>query len=69
MRPRGGRDGPRAPVLLALAALGTGLWNFPMLAVWDSGGTVLGLPALPVALFAVWAGLIAALAWVSERGE
>lgn len=64
---RGGR--PRAPVLVALAALGTGLWNFPMLAVWDSGGTVFGLPALPVALFAIWAGLIVALAWVSERDE
>lgn len=63
------RERPKPTVLVALAALGTALWNFPMLAVWDSGGTVLGLPALPLALFGVWAGLIAALAWVSERGE
>jgi len=54
-------------VLIALAALGTALWNFPMLAVWDEASTILGLPALPVALFAIWAGLIVALAWVSER--
>ena len=63
------RAGPRAPVLVALCALGVALWNFPLLIVWDLDATVFGLPTLPVALFAIWAGLIAALAWVSERGE
>lgn len=61
------RARPKPAVLIALAALGTALWNFPMLAVWDEASTILGLPALPVALFAIWAGLIVALAWVSER--
>lgn len=63
------RGAPRPPVLVALCALGVALWNFPLLIVWDSNTTLFGLPTLPVALFATWAGLIAALAWVSERGE
>jgi len=54
---------------VALCALGALLWNFPLLIVWDRDATLFGLPVLPVALFAIWAGLIAALAWVSERGE
>ena len=64
----GGR-GPRTPVLIALCAAGIALLNFPLLIVWDQPLSVFGLPLLPVALFAIWAGLIAALAWVSERGE
>jgi hypothetical protein len=44
------------------------LFNFPMLVLWDRDSTVFGLPLLPVALFAIWAGLIALLAWASERG-
>ncbi len=61
------RDRPKPAVLIALAALGTALWNFPLLMVWDRDATILGLPTLPVALFVIWAGLVAALAWVSER--
>jgi hypothetical protein len=53
--------------MLALFGAGLVLFNFPMLIVWDQAVTVLGLPLLPVALFAVWAGLIALLAWSSER--
>ncbi|TPE46841.1 hypothetical protein [Amaricoccus solimangrovi] len=63
----GGR-GPGARVLVALCAAGFALFNFPLLVVWDRPGTILGLPPLPVALFAIWAGLIAALALASERG-
>lgn len=59
----------RAAVLVALVGLGTLLWNFPLLVVWDGAGTLLGLPALPVALFAIWAGLILAVAWLSEGQE
>jgi hypothetical protein len=59
--------GPRPGVLLALAGAATVLFNFPILAVWNRDATVLGLPLLPLALFAIWAGLIAALAWASER--
>ena len=37
--------------------------------VWDRPATLFGLPLLPVALFALWSGLVAALALVSERGR
>ena len=66
MRDRGPGGGPRAQVLLALCAAGLVLFNFPMLIVWDREVTVLGLPLLPVALFAIWAALIGLLAWASE---
>ena len=58
--------GPRPQVLVALCAAGVALFNFPLLIVWDQPATVFGLPLLPVALFAVWGGLIAALALASE---
>lgn len=64
---RAGR-GPRGQVLVALCVAGLVLFNFPLLIVWDQPGTILGLPLLPVALFAIWLGLIAALALASERG-
>lgn len=64
-----GERGPRPQVLLALFAVGVAAFNFPLLIVWDAPVTVLGLPLLPVALFAIWAALIAALALASERGH
>lgn len=59
--------GPRPQILLALFATGVLAFNFPLLMVWDAEATVFGLPLLPVALFAIWAVLIAALAVASER--
>lgn len=64
--PPGGR-GPDRQGLIALAALGVLAFNFPLLAVWDTEATAFGLPLLPVALFAIWGALIAALAFASER--
>lgn len=58
--------GPRPQILLALFATGVLAFNFPLLMVWDADVSVFGLPLLPVALFAIWAGLIAALAVASE---
>ena len=55
-------------MLVALCAAGLALFNFPLLIVWDQAATVLGLPLLPTALFLIWAGLILALALVSEGG-
>ncbi|MDQ0504474.1 hypothetical protein [Xanthobacter agilis] len=67
-RNRPGNDpGPRPEVLLALFAAALLLFNFPLLAVWNVPATVFGLPVLPVALFVIWAGLVAILAMVSER--
>jgi hypothetical protein len=37
------------------------------MALWDREATVLGVPLFPVALFVVWAVLIAATAWLVER--
>ncbi len=61
-----GARGPRPQVLIALWGAGLVLFNFPMLIVWNADATVFGLPLLPVALFTIWAGLIAALAYASE---
>ena len=63
---RGGRRS--APVLVALAALALLLLNFPLLLIWDQSREVFGLPMLPVMLFLIWAGLIAALALITEAG-
>ncbi|MDO9158403.1 MAG: hypothetical protein Q8S32_01360 [Burkholderiaceae bacterium] len=53
----------------ALFVLGGWLFNFPLLAVWDSEATAWGLPVFPLALFVLWAGLIAATAWVLEGSQ
>ncbi|MEP9352579.1 hypothetical protein ABLE93_03165 [Xanthobacter sp. KR7-65] len=60
--------GPSPQGLAALCGAGVLVFNFPLLMVWDADVSVLGLPLLPVALFALWAALIAALAFASERG-
>ncbi len=62
------RDGPPAQLLVALCGAGVLLLNFPLLLILDKPLTVLGLPLLPVALFGIWAGLIAALALASRDG-
>lgn len=59
--------GPDPQMLLALFAAGVVALNFPMLIVWDGDWRPFGLPLLPLALFGVWAALIATLAVVSER--
>jgi hypothetical protein len=59
-----------APVGQRLAALFVAallLFNFPLLALWDRSVLVFGLPLFPLALFTVWALLIAVLAWWMER--
>ncbi|OGB30464.1 MAG: hypothetical protein A3F78_14790 [Burkholderiales bacterium RIFCSPLOWO2_12_FULL_61_40] len=53
--------------LVALFCLGWLLLNFPLLGLWDVRATVMGLPLFPVALFLLWAVLIAVLAWLMER--
>ena len=53
--------------LLALFCLGWLLLSFPLITLWDHPATVFGLPLLPAGVFAVWAVLIAVLAWLMER--
>ena len=53
--------------LVALFLAGWLLFNFPLLGLWVRDVTVLGVPLFPAALFALWALLIAVLAWWLER--
>jgi hypothetical protein len=62
-------QGLRAQRLVALFALGWLLLNFPLLTLWDRGVLVAGLPLLPLALFAGWAALIGAAAWICEAED
>lgn len=55
--------------LVALFVAGWMLFNFPLLGLWDHDITVLGLPLFPLALFVLWGGMIAALAWIMESGD
>ena len=55
--------------LLALFAAGLLSLNFPLLALWDHAVTLAGLPLFPLALFGLWALLIAVLAVWMESGH
>jgi hypothetical protein len=52
--------------MVALFAAGWLLFNFPLLGLWDRDATWLGVPLFPAALFMLWGGLIAAIAWLME---
>jgi hypothetical protein len=51
---------------VALCLLGTLLFNYPILALFNVSGMVLGVPVLYVYMFIAWAALIAAMAWLAE---
>jgi hypothetical protein len=53
--------------LLALFAAGLALLNYPLLSLWNVDARVGGLPLFPLALFGLWAALIAVLAWLLEH--
>ncbi len=55
--------------LVAVFAVGVLLLNFPLLALWDSRATVMGIPVFPVGLFGVWALLIGLVGWMLDRRE
>jgi hypothetical protein len=60
-------QGLTAQRLVALFFAAAALFNFPLLALWDHDSQVWGLPLFPLALFVIWALLIAALAWIVEH--
>jgi hypothetical protein len=62
----GERKGQR---MIALCMLGLVLFNFPVLALFNVPGTLLGVPLLYAYIFLAWALLIALMAWVVERRE
>jgi hypothetical protein len=53
--------------LVALFLLGTLLFNYPLLAVFDRTALFLGIPVLYAYVFSCWALLIGLLALVVER--
>ncbi|HEU4646523.1 MAG TPA: hypothetical protein VFS80_13265 [Burkholderiales bacterium] len=57
----------RGQRLAALALLGLLLFNYPLLAVFNVPGTLLGIPVLYAYFFLAWAALIALMALVIER--
>lgn len=60
-------QGLTAQRLLALFGAGWALLSFPLITLWAPEAMLLGLPLLPLAVFGLWAGLIAALALLVER--
>jgi len=56
----------RSQRLAALFAGGWLLLNFPLLGLWDSDVTLGGIPLFPLALFVLWGGTIAIVAWWME---
>lgn len=56
----------RSQRLGALFAGGWLLLNFPLLGLWDRDITVAGIPLFPLALFVIWGGTIATVAWWME---
>jgi hypothetical protein len=61
--------GTRAQRLVALCLLGFLLFNYPILALFNTPGAVFGIPMLYAHIFAAWAALIALMALVVERGD
>ena len=53
--------------LIALFIFGCVLFNFPILALFNVRGTLLGVPVLYAYIFIAWALLIALMAWAAER--
>jgi hypothetical protein len=56
--------GAKLLVLFVLAAL---ILNFPVLAIWNRGATVVGIPILYLYLFVVWAVAIAIVATLARH--
>ena len=59
----------RTARLLGLCAFGALALNFPLITLWDHRVTLFGVPLMALALFAGWAVLIAAAAWIVERSN
>ena len=59
----------RAPRLVALCMLGCLLFNYPILALFNVPGAVLGVPVLYAYVFFIWAVLIALMGLAVERGD
>jgi hypothetical protein len=57
----------RSQRLVAVFLLGLLLLNFPLLALFNHSGELLGIPLLYWYLFGAWAGLIGLMALILEK--
>ncbi len=64
--PKASRRGQR---LVGLFLLGCLLFNYPLLALFNTRATVFGIPLLYAYLFSAWALLIVLVAVIMERTE
>ncbi len=60
-------DETKSQRFVALCMLGMVLFNFPILALFNVPGTLLGVPVLYAYMFIAWAVLIALMALVANR--
>jgi len=51
---------------IALCMLGIVLFNYPILALFNVPGVLLGVPVLYAYVFIAWAALIALMAYIAE---
>jgi hypothetical protein len=65
----GFRSKTKGQRFVALCMLGMLLFNYPVLALFNVSGSVLGVPALYAYIFVAWAGLIALMARVAESDD
>jgi type IV secretory pathway VirB3-like protein len=63
------KPGRRTGRLVALAMLGSLLFNFPLLALFNRPGTILGIPVLYAWIFGAWMALIVLMALAVERDD
>ena len=57
----------QAQRLVALFVLGCLLFSYPLLSLFNTGGTVFGIPLLYAYLFGVWVALIVGMILIVER--
>ena len=70
-RPDRGRRASRSLVsarLVACAVLALVLFDYPLLAVLADGGSVLGVPVLPLYVFTAWGLVVVLAARLARRG-
>ena len=63
------KRGQRGQRLVCIFLLGAVLFNFPLLALFNVGGSVFGIPVLFAYLFLAWAVLILLMYLAIERPQ
>ncbi|CAG0991024.1 hypothetical protein BURK2_02387 [Burkholderiales bacterium] len=61
------RYASKTSILIALFLLGTALFNYPLLSLFNHPATLFGVPVLYLYMFGAWAVLIAMLIYTFEH--